>query len=371
MSRTTTEILEEMLVDLKELTGVELTPNDLHRDEVVSLYPIAGALSAIESKIDMVNDNFHPGTADEDGLEKHLDSHQLPKRRLPQKSQGRISLTGTDLTTVPRDTLVRRKLNGHIFISIQDGIIASGSVTNTFESLQSGQEFNIDSIGEEFELVNAIPGVDASCLSTTPFLNGRDLETPGEMLQRIQDKIRRTDTGGNLPAYERFAKEASPLVVTATAIKHPRGVSTVDTVITSGTTDIDKAVDEDQPVLRIPSPELIAVVQQYVDIKKPTTDDHETVSPSVEEFDTNIILAVHDESLRPRVEAEITKIWKKFVYKVKPQQRIYPTDLEKLIDAKLGHLIKFRRVEDFTEDHYYDAPPSSVLNPNTLTMSLP
>jgi hypothetical protein len=371
MSRTTLEVVTDMLIDFKEITGIELSASDLNRDEVISLYPFAGVISALESKIEQVEDNFHPSTSDESGLIKHLASNELPDQIQPQKSQGRIKHTGVDGTIVSVGNTVKRKLDGKIFVCIQDGIISGGQVTCSYESLTTGQENNIDSLNVELAQVNAIAGVDNSCFSTTRFLNGRDLETPGEMLQRIQDKVRRVDTGGNLAAYERMAKEASPLVVTATAVKHPRGVSTVNTIITSGTTDIDTAVNSGQDVTRSPSSDLLTAVQAYILSKCPTTDDHLTLGPAELNFNSTLILALYDESLRSTVSAAITKIWKIFVYKAKPNQRIYPTDIEKLIDASLGHLIKFRRIQDFTVDHYYDVPSNSVLVPVTLTISNP
>jgi uncharacterized phage protein gp47/JayE len=371
MARTVVQIVAEMLVDHKEITGVELSPIDFSRDEVISLYPIAGVIASLEAKVELTEDNFHPGTADEDGLEKHLASNQLPERRQPQKSQGQIKLLGDDGTSVPVGTAIKRKLDGKVYVSISSGVVAGGELTLSFEASQAGQEYNIDPIDEEFTLASPVTGIQNTCTNTSQFLNGRDLETAGEMLQRIQEKIRRENTGGNLPAYEAFAKEASPLVVTAKSIKHPRGVSTVDTVITSGTTDIEMAVEEGQPVLRLPSSSLIDVVQAYITLKCPTTDDHLTIAPTENDFDTTILLALFDESLRSKVVAEITKIWKVFVYTANPGQRIYPSDLEKLIDAKVGHLIKFRRVEDFSVDHYYEIGNTNILNPNSLTVDVP
>lgn len=371
MSRTTEQIVADMLIDYKEIAGVELSSSDLKRDEVISLYPHAGAIASIEAKIEGIEDNFHPSSSDDDGLEKHLASRQLPTRRQPSKSQGRIKFTGTNNSLIGIGAVARRNLDGKLYVSIQEGIIVSGIIVNTFESGQTGQEYNIDPIGEEFTLVNPIAGVDNACLSDSQFLNGRDLETPGEMLQRIQEKDRRINTGGNLTAYEAYAKEASALVVTATAIKHPRGESTVNTVITSGTTDIDKAVEDGTNVLRIPSPELIATVQAYIVINCPTTDDHLTIAPVEEIFNTSITLVLHDESLRPQVVSSITKLWKIFVYKAKAGQTIYPTQLEQVIDSKLKHLIKYRRVQDFSIDHSYKIPEAKILNPNILVISGP
>lgn len=372
MSRTTNEVLTEMLQHHKEITQVELKTTDFGRDEVISLYPVAGAIASFEALLDNIRDDFHPGSSSVEGLVKHLARRNLPSRIDPQKSSGRLKIFGTNGLEVNIGVTAKRKLDGKIYVCTQDGVITSGEVICTFESSQSGQEYNIDSIGEEFILINPVAGITPTAVNTEQFRGGRNLETPGEMLQRVQDFDRRSNTGGNLPAYEQWAREASPLVVSSKSVKHPRGVSTVDTVITSGTTDIDSAVDLGLDITRLPSNDLLDIVQAYIEIKKPTTDDHLTIAPTEDNFNTTIIIRVIDESVRGKVEFEITKVWKKFIYKAKSGSRLSPTDLEKLIDSKVGFLLSFRRVEDFGEETYYfDIPGNKILVPNILTFSDP
>lgn len=372
MARTPEQVMTDMLSTHKEITGQQLSPNDFHRDEVVRLWPHAGAISAFEMKLENVEDDFHPSTSSEQGLVKHLKTRQLPQRAEPQKSQGRISFPGVDGTIVSRNGIsARRNLDGKIYNCIQDGVVVGGVAVLSFESSLTGQEYNIDQINEGFTLVNPVVGLQPNGQSVDQFRNGRDQETPGEMLLRIQEHDRRTNTGGNLVAYEKWAKEASPQVVSAKAIKHPRGESTVDTVITSGTTNIDKAVEDGTAITRIPSNDLINSVQAFITQRMPTTDDHRTIAPTEENFNTEILLVPYDATKLPLIQNQITKIWKIFTFKAKSGERIYPTDLEKLIDSKVGFLLHFRRVVDFTPDHYYDIPANKILVPNDLTFGAP
>lgn len=368
MARTVHQVMLDMLQDLKEITEgkIDLTPYDYHRDEVIYLYPVAGAIASFEAKAENVEDDFHPDTASESGLVKLLRDRQLPDRRNPQKADGKIRFPGEEGAVIDAGFSVKRVLDGKIYICSVGGVVTDGFVILDFKSSSAGQEFNIDSTGEEFSLISPIDGLETTGISVEEFRNGRDLESEGEMLLRIQENDRRTNTGGNLVAYEAWAKEASSQVVTAKAIKNPLGPGTVHTIITSGTTDIDKAVEDGTPVTRIPSEGLIEIVQVFIKDRMPTTDIHITKAPEEEDFDTTILIGVHDEQNRAMVEEKIRKLWKAFVYKVRSGQRVYPSELEKIIDSNLGYLISFRRVQDFTENHYYQNSDTKILNPRNL-----
>lgn len=363
-------VLQEMFDDYKDITGITLSLSNIELEEVVKMMTYAGAISSFYADLNKAYNAIHPQTSSMDDLLKHLDSRQLPGRAEPQRSYGNIKHTGLEGKSLNIGTRVRRKLDGRLFESTEGGVFgASGELILNYRSVLKGQENNIEEADQDFELVTAIADVDTLAVSTTKFSNARNQETPTEVLVRVEEHDRRENTGGNIPAYEKWAKEASDQVVTATSYKHARGVSTVDTIITSGTSDIEAAVDNDQPVSRIPTVELVAEVQAYIITQNPTTDDHQTFAPEEEDFNTTIHFELHDESLRPTVEFEITKIWKKFVYNVKPSTRIYPFTLETQIDAKLKSLIKTRRVSDFTVNGYYQVPDRTLLAPGVLTFT--
>mgnify|MGYP000710596944 CR=1 FL=1 len=363
-------IVQEMLDDFESITGTKLGVYDLGYEEVIKMHTYAGAISSFYASLQEAANEIHPQSSSIEGLVKHLKSRELSDRIPSQFSYGKIKHTGLEGTTIPIGTRVKRKADGRIFEAIESKNIADTlEIEVSYISILKGQDNNIVELEQEFELVVPIPDIDSLCINTTSFVDARNIESQSEMLSRIEEHDKRENSGGNPVAYEKWAKEASAQVVTAKTYKHVRGVSTVDTVITSGTTDIDAAVENNLPVTRIPSEELIEIVQEYISFENPTTDDHQTFAPTEEEFDTSIYYELYDESLRFAIDIEMEKIWKKFVYKVIASQKIYPTDLEKLIDNRLSNLIKHRRVSDFTLDSFYLVPDRTLLIPGTLTLT--
>lgn len=363
-------IVQEMLDDFEEITGQKLNASDLGYEEVIKMHTYAGAISSFYASLQNVSNEIHPQNSSLEGLIDHLKSRNLAERIQAQASYGKIKHTGLEGKIIVTGTRAKRKSDGRLYEAIETKSIPDTlEVEVSYISVLKGQENNITELDQEFELLIPIADIDSSCSNSTAFVDARNIETQSEMLARIEEHDKRENSGGNPVAYEKWAKEASDQVVTAKTYKHVRGVSTVDTVITSGTTDIDAAVENNLPITRIPSAELIATVQAYIEFENPTTDDHQTFAPIEEEFDSAIYYELYDETLRFTVDVEITKIWKKFIYKVIPSQVIYPTDLEKLIDNRLDHLIKHRRVSDFSLDHFYTVPARTLLIPGELTLT--
>lgn len=368
--KSPTDVLNDMIADYQALTGETLDPSDNSREEIIKMKTYAGAISGMYSALQRVEDDVFPESASEQGLEMHLQAKQLPPRIQPTASNGVILHTGTPGTVIPANTQVKHNLTGRIYVSTASATLdGTGNAQVSYESLVAGQASNIAASGEAFTMVNTITGATAAVSSVTPFSDGRDLETPAEMLARIEAANRFDDTGGNLPAYERLAQAASPLVVSAKAIKNPRGFGTVNTVITSGTTDIEGAVDAGQAVTRIPSTDLINTVQASVIAKNPTTDDHLTVAPTETTFDVTVTYALYDETLRTSVNDAITKVVKVFIYTAAPGDILNPAQLERAIDLKVGHLISYRRVNNFGgASPLYTVPSSQLIAPGTITL---
>lgn len=348
--KTPTEVLQDMLDDHKDITGVTLAVTDLGRDEVVKLFPVAGAISALRSENQQTFDDIFPGSSSEQGLEKHLAKFLLPTRFQPQESDGRITLTGDVGFVIPAGYTVSRDLDGKRFIVTETPTIpAGGSIPVNFQSVDKGQNQNIEDAAALFTAVSPIPQIVSAAVGASTFANGRNLETPGEMFERIEDHILKENTGGNLPAYEGFAREADPSVTSETAIKHVRGIGTVDLVITSGTTDIELAINNGDPVIRIPSAALIALVQAFVLVRNPTTDDLLTLAASELLFPIDFKYTLRSETVSQRALTDVAliKIIKIFVFSAKAGSLMEPTKLERLIDADIGHLISERRVSNF------------------------
>lgn len=368
--RVPADVLTDMLADHKSITGIALSPIDLRREEVIKYFTVAGAISSMTAQAQRGYDDFFPGSASEDGLISHLRSRQLPGRIAAHVSSGTVRHTGVDGTVIGIGAQLSRDSDGSVVVAVTTGTIAGGILDVTYESVADGADQNLSDLDQTFTMLTSITGADTSVQNTTQFINGRNLETPAEMLTRIEAHDQGDDTGGNLIAYETWAKEASGSVVTAKAIKDARGANTVNTVITSGTTDIEATVRSGGTVTRLPGTDLINLVQAYILDRNPVTDDHLTVAPTEENFPSTIRFDVYDATQRTAVGNEITALWKIFVYEARSGEQMLPTELERRIDASAGHLLKARRVETFGgADNSYTVPNGKLETPGVLTLT--
>jgi uncharacterized phage protein gp47/JayE len=373
--KQTSDIVQEMCDDFQAITGTTLDKNDVTDERVAKFYPFAGALSTFYAKLQQVYDNIFPASSDEESLRRDLAARQLADQKQPQSSNGKIKITGTNGTVVPAGSQIKRLLDGAIYVtqaSATIGSVVSGYVEVTVESAETGADKNLDQLNQPFTLISTISGADQDCVNTTQLLDGRDLETADEMLVRIQIHDRDENSGGNLAAYEAWARESNAEVVTAKAIKQPRGPSTVDVVITSGTTDIAAAVNNDEAVTRLPSNDLIAAVQTYIEGLNPVTDDVLVLGPTEQSFNVTMTYKLYNDSPANRSSAEqqLLKIIKIFIYSAQSQQTISPTDLERSIDTFMADLLKERTVANFDGlVAAYTVPDDAILSPGTITIT--
>lgn len=372
--KATRDIVQEMCDDFKNITGVTLTPDQIDDSNVIKFWTYAGAISSFYSTAQQVINNFFPASADADSLRKHLATRNLTDQILAQKSHGQLQfISSTVGTDIPVGTQVKRLSNGLLYQSIQDGVIDStGKATIFFESIDAGNVTNISASGEPFQLVQPITGITPSCLSTTKFLDGRDLETNAEMVARIQAHDQDENSGGNIVAYQDWAKVASSEVVTAKGIKNPRGAGTVDVVITSGTSDIASAVRNGQTVVRQPSSVLIAKVLAYILQMNPVTDDVQVYGPTEVSLNIAFAYSLHTETTANRayVNGIITQTIQIYLYSARPLDVLKPSEIERAVDLAIGDQISERRCGNLAgTQSYYQIAANNVVSPGTITLS--
>jgi uncharacterized phage protein gp47/JayE len=222
--KDTHTIVQEMCDDYKALTGVTLTPNMIDDTHVIKFYTDAGAISSLYSECQRTLNDIFPATASTSALLQHLATRALATQIQPQKSHGQIQFTATGPCTIPVGAQVTRVSDGSVYQTIQSVILTAAGVANLYvESLNTGNSQNLDSLNNPFTLTTQITSVLPALINTSLFLDGRDLETSGEMVVRIQSHDRDDNTGGNATAYEAWALAASNEVVSAKCIRKLRG----------------------------------------------------------------------------------------------------------------------------------------------------
>lgn len=371
--RATRDIVQDMCDDFKAITGITLTPDQVDDSNVIKFYTDAGALSSLYSELQRTVNDIFPTTSSTEGLIKHLATRSLPTQIQPQKSHGQIKFQGAAGTLIGLNVQVKRASDGLIFQTIQTGSIdVTGFVSLFVESLATGNIQNLDSLNNPFTLVSPIAGILPACTNVTTFLDGRDLEKNEQMLARILAHDQDDNSGGNAVFYEATAQAASNEVVTAKTIRTPRGPDTVDTYITSGTTDIQAAVEASQPVVRQPSTTLLTAVQAYIIALNPITDDHRTLAPTEIPLNVTFRYKLYAEGVANRafVNDIILKIIKTYIYQARPLDVLSPSAIERLIDQRVGDQILERACDNLGGlNTFYSVPSTNILTPGTITIT--
>lgn len=370
--QTPEAIVTQMLADHLELTTqagspVDLKVTDIDRPEVIKYLTDASAISQWTATLDQVADDVFPGSATEPGLEKHLAQRQMPPRIVAQPSSVQIQRTGAARESVGVDDQMLRVSDGTYWelqatITLDD----TGQAVGTYQSVLDGQALDSDTTGDAFTAVTPTAGVSSNGASTSPAQNGRDLETPAEMLARIIAHDQNPDNGGNLAAYETLALDASDQVVTASAVK--TNPDEVTTYITAGTTNIETALRNGNAVERIPSDGLIAIVLAAIQASNPTTDTALVAAPSESFFNLTFNYELYDETQRTVVDAEVQILIKLFIYQAQGNTNYSPTDLERLIQGRIGFLMSRMRAANFSGSEFgFMVPANTLLKPGTIT----
>lgn len=370
--RATRDIVQDMCDDYKSITGITLSPNQIDDSNVIKFYTFAGSMSSMYSELQRTTNDIFPTTATTEGLIKHLATRSLPSQIQPQKSHGQIQFNGVVGSFIAIGVQVKRASDAAIFQTIQSGVIDSTGFLSLFiESISTGNTQNLDSLSNPFTLISPVTGVIAACSNSTKFFDGRDLETDAQMLARIIAHDQDDNSGGNAIAYQNYAQESSNEVVTAKTIRNPRGPDTVDTYITSGTTDIQGAVESGAPVTRLPSTALIAQVQDYITKLNPITDDHLTKAPVELAFSVTFRFKLYTETIANRsfISDIVTKIIKTYIYQARPQDLLSPSAIERLVDQRVGDQIAERNCDNLGgASTYYTVPNTNILTPGTITI---
>ncbi|WP_437890881.1 baseplate J/gp47 family protein [Phytobacter sp. V91] len=150
---------------------------------------------------------------------------------------------------------------------------------------------------------------------------GTDQESDAELLARLLDVIRRAPAGGNKYDYRRWAMSVDG-VTAAYVYPLRRGLGTVDVVITSAN--------------GLPSAEIIAATQAYIDDVRPVTAKNCLVlGPTFKTVDLVIQVSLDGVTLDAAT-TEITAAVTEYINKLPPGDPFIRSQAEMLISAVTG-----------------------------------
>lgn len=268
---TPSEAGDQYLLHVKSLKReVDIARTD--SDWWVRSRVVGGLVSGLYADQRKIADDAFPQSARHDALARHLDLYFGSGFKTATESNGPVKITGISGSTIFAGTQGVYLPNGNAYQTETDLTLVGSSGLVNVVSIDSGQNQNLLP-GAELTISSPPTGIDPlMTVFGDPLADGRDDETDAEAAQRILTRVQNPISGGTVTDYEQWAVAADPSVIEANVIRFINGPGTVGVVFTAGTTNIDDAINNNIPIVRIPSDELVAKVQAYIDVRKPLTD---------------------------------------------------------------------------------------------------
>lgn len=225
------ERYEQMRAAVAERTGVTMTDGC---DMAARLYALAAQICALEAQSDWVRRQCFPQTAQGENLDHHAMVRGLERREgTPAGGTVRFfaGAAGETERIIPAGTVcMTEKLVR--FETTQKGVIAAGEMWADVpvQAVEAGADGNA-APGTVILMAVAPAGV-ASCTNPVQFAGGTDREDDESLRGRILDTFRSLPNGANA-AYYRQVALSEPEVAAAEVVPRPRGVGTVDVVVSA------------------------------------------------------------------------------------------------------------------------------------------
>ncbi len=293
---TIDEIYGQMVEAFQKETGVTLAGDG---DMAVRLYAVAAQIYALYVQTDWVNRQCFPQTAQGEYLDKHAQLRGL-ERRAAVAAEGILRFEtdqapSTDLT-IPAGTvcmtagLVR-------FETTQEAVLQAGEtmVETTAAAVEPGASGNV-AAGTIRAMAVAPVGV-SRCTNPDGFSGGLDEESDEELRERVLETFQRMPNGANAAFYEQSAM-SFPQVAAAAVVSRPRGVGSVDVVVSTAA--------------GVPDSELLEELQAYFEERREIAVDVLVRAPEVQDVDVTVQIQTaanrDGETVRQAVEQAVPQL---------------------------------------------------------------
>jgi uncharacterized phage protein gp47/JayE len=369
--KTPEEIAAQYLTWLKGLKP-EVNTSQTDSDWWIRAQVIGGVFSGVYADQRKIAEDAFPQNARHEALENFLQLYFNESFKAATQSQGNIKVTGVTGSIIPIGTEFTYTPNGNVYQATESITLSQASGVVAVQSINPGQDQNLLE-GAALTISSPPAGIDSTALVYGGNLaDGTNEESDDAAKTRILNRIRNPLSGGTKTDYEQWAVESDQSVNQASAIRYIFGPGTVGVVITAGTTDIDDAVTNGDPVVRIPSTGLIESVQEYIDARKPLTDCAHVIAPNLKSVNVivNVRYETGDGTTIPNgqtltQEELVVREVKRAIYKVPPGGRrigstgfVLASEIEEVIDAGLSttpytegefaQILRDRQVQDLS-----------------------
>lgn len=274
---TLIEINERVNSEIKGLLGVT---NILRRSFLAVIGRVMSGISHLwHGHLDDNSRQFLPTTMDEDNLIAYGGIWGIPRKEAVAGIY-QITVTGTDGTSIPVNTIWKKSNNFEFFVQ-SAGVISGGTALITIVATESGKtsEEGKDTLlgaGDSVSLLNPIAGIDSEATYSATSIEPEDIEDIEDYRARVIERIQNPISGGTATDYVQWAKEVAG-VTRAWVLPQNLGPGTV------GVTFVE---DTEDPIT--PSPAKVQEVQDYIDFRRPVTANVTVFAPNLFPIDMEI-----------------------------------------------------------------------------------
>lgn len=263
--KTMEEIYQEMLAVFSEASGY--LPH-ASCDLSARLYAAAAQIQGLYHQAQWLLDQSFPQTARGAYLERHAQLRGI-KRGVATCATGTLrfgisSAVGSDLTIGAGTVCMTGE--GIRFATTDDAVLPAGALYADVPAaaLEPGRQGN--TAAGTITIMAAMPVGIRACTNPEAFSGGDDEEDDESLRRRLLDSYLRLPNGANAAYYEHTALSRTN-VAAAVAVRHPRGVGTVDLYV---------AADGG-----IPDAALLAELNEYLQEKREISVDLRVLAPTL------------------------------------------------------------------------------------------
>lgn len=260
----------------------------------VLAFVFAGAVHLLYGFVSFIAQQILPDTARVEFLERHAIIWNVP-RKPATGATGNVTFSGVNATVIERGTVLRRADDVQFVTDAEATIAAGTAIVSVTAALAAADSETVS--GTTLSLVSPIGGVQSAVIVGGGGLTGgADAEDVEAWRVRILDRIRQPPAGGNANDYEEWALQV-PGVTRAWVFPLELGIGTVTVRFV-----------RDNDVSIIPDNGEVAVVQAYIDARRPVTADVTVVAPVAVPQDFEITVAPDTTAIRASIEAELADL---------------------------------------------------------------
>lgn len=273
--KTIEELYQEMRRCFSQRSGVDANDGC---DLAVRLYALAAQVYALYLQADWVTRQAFPQSAEGEYLDRHAQMRGL-ERKTGTRSEGVVRFVTEEMADVdriiPAGTVCMTVGLVRFETTSQARLLAGlTEVDVPVKAVEVGSTGNIGP-GEIVTMAVAPVGI-SGCTNPEAILGGSDGESDEELRQRILASYQRLPNGANAAFYEQIALSFDQ-VAGATAICRPRGIGTVDVVVSAQA--------------GLPGQELLDVLTEAIQKRREIAVDVQVRAPETEGVELRVQVA--------------------------------------------------------------------------------